>query len=55
MSLRDEDPAIKMKLDYDPDKNQRTIILKKNIDNNTTEQSRCQVEDSRTRGKVEGV
>ena len=29
MSLRDEDPAIKMKLDYDPDKSQQTIILKK--------------------------
>ena len=28
MSLRDEDPAIKMKLDYDPDKNQQAIILK---------------------------
>ena len=29
MILRDEDPAIKMKLDHDPDKNQQTIILKK--------------------------
>ena len=25
------------------------------MDNNTTEQSRCQVEDGRTRGKVKGV
>ena len=55
MSLRYEDLAIKIKLDYDPDKNQQTIILKQNMDNNTTEQARCQVEDGRTRGKVEGV
>ena len=44
-----------MKLDYNPDKNQQTIILKKNMDNNTTEQAQCQVEDGQTRGKVEGV
>ena len=55
MILRDEDPAIKMKLDYDPDKNQQTIILKQNMDNNTTKQARCQVEDGWTIGKVEGV
>ena len=36
MSLRDEHPAINMKLDYDPDKNQQTIILKQNMDNNMT-------------------
>ena len=36
MSLRDEDPAIKTKLDYNPDKNQQTIILKQNMDNNMT-------------------
>ena len=53
--LRDEDPEIKMKLDYDPDKNQQTIILKQNRDNSTTKQSRCQVEDGCTRGKVKGV
>ena len=52
MSLRDEDPAIKMKLDYNPDKNQQMIILKQNIDNNTTKQARCQVKDGQTRGKV---
>ena len=28
MRLRDEDPAIKMKLYHDPDKNQQTVILK---------------------------
>ena len=39
MVLRDEDPAIKMKLDYDPDKNQQTIILKQNMDNNTTKRA----------------
>ena len=55
MRSRDEDAAIKMKLDYDPDKNQQTIILKQNMDNNMTEQAQCQVEDGRTRGKVEGV
>ena len=55
MSLREENPAINMKLDYDPDKNQQTIILKQNMDNNTTEQARCQVEDGQTRGKVEEV
>ena len=44
-----------MKLDYDPDKNQQTIILRQNMDNNTNEQARCQVEDGQTRGKVEGV
>ena len=55
MSLRDEDPAIKIKLDYDPDKNQQTIILKQNMDNNTTEQAWCQVENGHTRDKVEGV
>ena len=55
MILRNEDPAIKMKIDYDPDKNQQTIILKQNMDNNTTQQARCQVKDGRTRGKVEGV
>ena len=52
MRLRDEDPAIKMKLDYDPDKNQQMVILKQNMDNNTTEQARCQVKDGQTRGKV---
>ena len=52
MILRYEDLAIKMKLDYDPDKNQQTIILKQNMDNNTTEQARCQVEDGWTIGKV---
>ena len=55
MSLRDKEPAIKMKMDYDPDKNKYVIILKQNMDNNTTEQARCQVEDGRTRGKFEGV
>ena len=55
MILRNEDRAIKMKLDYDPDKNQQTIILKTNMDNNTTEQAQCQVKDGQTRGKVEGV
>ena len=55
MSLRDEDLAIKMKLDYDPHKIQHMIILKQNTDNNTTKQPRCQVEDGQTRGKVEGV
>ena len=55
MSLRDEEPEIKMKLDYDTDINQQTIILKQNMDNNTTEQARCQVEDGRTRCKAEGV
>ena len=44
-----------MKLDYDPDKNQETIILKQNMDNNTTEQAQCQVKDGRTRGKVKVV
>ena len=47
--------AIKMKLDYDPDKSQQSIILKQNMHNNTTEQAGCQVEDGQTRGKVEGV
>ena len=55
MSLRDEDPAIKMKLDYDPGKSQQTIIIKQNMDNNTTQQPRCQVEDGQNTGKVEGV
>ena len=32
-----------MKLDYNPDKNQQTIILKTNMDNNTTEQAQFQV------------
>ena len=45
MILRDEDPEIKMKLDYNPDKNQQTIILKQNRDNNTTKQAQYQVED----------
>ena len=45
MILRDEDLAVKMKLDYDPDKNQQTIVLKQNMYNNTTKQARCQVED----------
>ena len=45
MSLRNEDPAINMKLDYDTDKNQQTIILKQSMDNNTTKQAQCQVED----------
>ena len=31
------------------------IILKQNMDNNTTKQARCQVKDGRTRGKVEGI
>ena len=44
-----------MKLDYDPDKNQYMIILKQNMDNNTTKQARCQVKDGRTIGKVEGI
>ena len=52
MILMDEDPAIKMKLDYDPDKNQQTIILKQNMDNNTNKQARYQFEDSWTVGKV---
>ena len=51
MSLRDEDPAIRMKLNYDLDKSQQIIILKQNMDNNTTKQARCQVEDGRTRVK----
>ena len=55
MSLRDEEPSINMKLDYDPDKNQYVIILKQNMDNNTTEQAQCQFEHGQTRGKVEGV
>ena len=55
MILRDEDPSIKMKLDYYPDKSQQTIILKQNMDNNTTKQARCQVDYGRTRVKVEGV
>ena len=54
MILRNEVLAIKMKLDYDPDKNQQTIVLKQNMDNNTTEQAQCQVEDGWTIGKVEG-
>ena len=52
MSLRDEEPEIKMKLDHNPDKNQQTIILKQNMDINTTEQALCQVRDDQTRGKV---
>ena len=55
MNLRGEDPAIKMKLDYDPDKNQQTIILKQNMDNKLTKQAQFQVGDGRTRDKVEGV
>ena len=55
MSLKDEDLAIKMKLDYDPDKNQQPIILKQNMDNNMTEQARFQVKGGRTRGKLKGV
>ena len=55
MSLSHEDPAIRIKLDCDSDKNQQTIILRQNMDNNTTEKDQCQVEDGRTRGKVEGV
>ena len=43
MSLRDKYPAIKMKLDYDPDKNQQTVILKYDMDNNATEQAGCQL------------
>ena len=41
-----------MKLDYDPDKNEQTIIIKQNMDNNTTKQDRCQFEDSWTISKV---
>ena len=44
-----------MKLDYDPDKSQQTIILKQDMDNSTTEQAQCPVEDGQTRVKVEGV
>ena len=55
MILRDEDPAIKMKLDYDPDKDKQMIILKANMDNHRTEQARFQVENGRTRGKADGV
>ena len=42
-------------MDYDPDKNQQTIILKQNMDNNTTKQAQFQVKGGRTRGKLEGV
>ena len=55
MSSRDEYLAIKMKLDYDPDKNEQTIILKQNMDNNMTGQAGWQVEDCQNRGKVKGV
>ena len=43
MRLKDEDPAIKMKLDYDPDKNQQKVILKYDMDNNATKQAGCQL------------